>query len=724
MSRVAMLSDMRCITAVLVVLWSASAFATPSRIAMAKLEGTVTIDGDLTDSGWSRAQKIDGFVEYFRADNAAPPAKTTGWLAYDAQYVYVAFHAEDPRPAAIRAPYVDRDKVLGDQDYVAILLDPQNDRRSAVAFRVNPRGIQADSVVNDADGVEDFSPDFFYDAVARRTEEGWSAEMRIPMSSLRYKDGDPQSWGVILMRNYPRDFRYVMANTPIPKNSGCFVCHAAEMTGLSGLPAGSHLNLAPYTTIATTNNHQQTTTNTDLGFDLKWNPNAKLTIDGTLNPDFSQIESDRPQLAVNTRFALDQPEKRSFFLEGVDLLSTPMRAVYTRTIHAPAWGLRTTGQAGSTAYTMLLAEDRAGGAVVVPGAYGSELRPLEQNSHVFIGRVRHAIGGSFIGALATAREMDDGGHNRVFGPDFLWKLNSRDRLLGQLLVTDTGGVRGHGWRLYFTRDANRYDLFASYRQRDNEFRADNGFIPQVGVSGIYAEAAARFYPKKALSYVRTYFGVEYDREFESGRLMRATLHPGVFFQGRWGSDGWMTLRVADRERVNGKVLSYQFVDFSLRAVPHQRLPALGLEGSIGEKVDYAQGRLGNGGRLAISGTTRPTDHLELQASTTREWLDLDHGRLFSATVDWLKLTYTFTARSLVRVIAQQTEVTRDGSLYAGAVQARDRSRSLSALYGYKLNWQTVFFVGYGDASLTPPDASRLVRESRSLFMKVSYAFQR
>lgn len=674
---------------------------------MTKLAGSVSIDGDLSDSGWARTPRIEGFVEYFRADNAAPPAKTTGWLAYDAQYVYVAFHAEDPRPGAIRAPYVDRDKVVGDQDYVAVLLDPQNSRRSAVAFRVNPRGIQTDSVVNDADGAEDFSPDFFYDAVARRTEGGWTAEMRIPLSSLRYPSGDPQSWGVILMRNYPRDFRYIMANTPIPKNSNCFVCHAAELTGLSGLPAGGHLNVAPYVTGGVTSaNNEPRTTNNDIGFDLKWNPNAKLTIDGTLNPDFSQIEADVPQLAVNTRFALDQPEKRSFFLEGVDLLSTPLRAVYTRTIHSPAWGLRATGQAAGNAYTMLVAEDRGGGAVVVPGAYGSELQPMDAPSRVFIGRLRRALGGSFLGAIASARETEGGGHNRVLGPDFLWKLNPRDRVVGQVLVSDTDGTTGHAGRVYFSRDADRYDLWANVREISPGFRADNGFMPQSGVRGAYGEAAARFYPKKGLTYVRPYFGADYDVEYDGGRMMRSAVYPGVYFQGKWGSDGWITLRGADRERVKGRMLNYQFVEFSLRGVPHRALPALRLDGALGEKVDYAKGRLGNGGRLALSGTLRPTDHLELQASTTREWLDVDEGRLFTATIDWFKVTYTFTARSLVRVTAQQTDVERNAT-------PRERARNLSALYGYKLNWQTVFFVGYGAGD-----------DARNVFMKVSYAFQR
>src|SRR6185436_1373073 len=383
---------MRYTIIVLLALIAAGAGAVPAQVSIAKLSGSVTIDGDLSDPAWKSARKIESFVEYFRGDNAAPPAVTTGMLAYDDDAVYVAFAAADPSPREIRAPLVDRDKVLGDQDYVSILIDTQNDRRSGVAFRVNPRGVQTDSVVNDSSGEEDFSPDFYYQAVARRTPEGWSAELRIPLASLRYPATDPQSWGVILMRNYPRDFRYIMASTPIPKNSGCFLCHAATVTGFEGLPTGSHFTLTPYSTAANLDGPTA-------GFDLKWNPSTRLTIDATLNPDFSQIEADVPQLEVNSRFALAYPEKRTFFLESVDLLNTPIRAVYTRSVTSPAWGMRATGQSGASAYTFLLAEDRGGGSVVIPGPQGSQFLPQDFRSRVAIGRVRRSFGDSFGGLL-------------------------------------------------------------------------------------------------------------------------------------------------------------------------------------------------------------------------------------------------------------------------------------------------------------------------------------
>jgi hypothetical protein len=713
------------------LLLTASAQAVPTRLGVTKLTGAITIDGDVGDAAWQSAASVDGFVEYFRGDNTAPPAKTTGRIAYDAEAVYVAFTSDDPRPADIRAPLVDRDKVLGDQDYVAVLLDTLDDRRSGVSFRVNPRGVQTDSVINDANGDEDFSPDFFYEAVARRTSTGWSAELRIPLSSLRYPAADPQKWGVILLRNYPRDFRYIMANTPIPRNSGCFLCHASELSGFEGLPTGSHFTIAPYSTANVTDrastsptNRQLPTTNrrfdSDLGLDMKWSPSTRLTIDGTLNPDFSQIEADVPQIDVNNRFALSFPEKRTFFLEGTDLLATPILAAYTRSITAPAWGMRATGNSGASAYTFLVAEDRGGGSVIVPGPQGSEFVPQDFRSLVALGRLRRSFGDSFGGVMLSAREVEGGGFNRLLGPDFHWKRNATDKVFGQLLLSSTNDPDrafsdGHAYRVVFQRDAARYDIWAATSGYSPGFRADNGFVVQTNIRRVGLWSGLRFYPKQFLSYLRPYWGAEYDGTYDRGETLRKGVYPGVEFQGKWGSSGWMTAGHVI-ERVGTSLLTRNQVEFELRAGPKRWLPAIQVDGVAGDKIDYAGANVGTGATLNVSGTMRMTDHLELQLRTSREWLDLDAGRLFDAQIDWLKTTYTFSPRSLVRAIAQQSTINREGA-------PRDRRLSLSGLYAYKLNWQTVFFVGYGDSSITA-DTGLLTRNARSVFMKVAYAFQR
>src|SRR5256885_2762509 len=172
-----------------------------------------------------------------------------------------------------------------------------------------------------------------------------------------------------------------------------------------------------------------------MGLDVKYTPNSDTAVDVTIKPDFSQVESDVAQISANERFALFVPEKRSFFLEGVDLFQTPIQAVYTRTITAPTWGGRITGKAAGVRYTALVAEDDGGGSVVVPGAYGSSLASQDFASTVFIARAKRDIGRSFISVLVTDREgRDSASYNRVLGPDFQWRPHATGAITGRWVV--------------------------------------------------------------------------------------------------------------------------------------------------------------------------------------------------------------------------------------------------------------------------------------------------
>jgi hypothetical protein len=692
-------------------------------LTIPRMSGSIVIDGDTSDSGWQSATRVERFVEFMKSDNTQPPALTIAKIAYDSTFVYVAFEAKDPHPDQIRAPFIDRDKVGEDQDYVEVMIDTRDDKRSAMGFRVNARGIQADSNFDDTLNAEDFSPDYFFDSAARVTPDGWSAEIRIPLSTLRYPARDPQTWGVMFIRNYPRHFRYVMANVQIPKSSNCFICHEDDFGGIEGLPMGGHMTVAPYTSAQRVESTRTLGARLtpepmrgDTGGDLKWNPSTTLTFDATLNPDFSQIESDVPNITANSRFAFDYPEKRPFFLEGVDLLNTPIRAVYTRSIESPAWGMRATGQSGNLAYTALLASDRAGGTTILPAALGSSSIIRDDRTLAGLGRVRETIGQSFIGFLSTIRE-GNGEHNRVFGPDFMWKLNESDRVIGEALISDTSGSSvGHGLRVYATRDRKNYDVYLGVRDFSDSFRADNGFVPQVGIRSFYGEMGYHLYPKSGVSYIRPYLGVERIVRVSDRGLVHDGLYPGVYFEGGpLASRGWITLHPADRDAVQTSDFRSSFIEFDLRGVPSRWLTSIVLHGTAGEKLDYGGVRKGHGASLQGTGEVRPTDHLDFALTANREWLRVGNGeRVFTAQIERIKATYTISPRSLVRAIAQYDAV--DQSIRSGGF-------TTSLLYGYRLNWQTVFYAGYGDERLLD-DTARMRRNGSSIFAKVSYAWQR
>lgn len=733
---------------VFLLLPSAAGAEPPPGIRVSRTAERIAVDGDLSDAGWKGAARIEEFWEYRPGENVAPKVKTVALVTYDGKALYVGVACDDPEPGRIRAPFVERDQVFGDQDNLAVLLDTQGDGQVALQLRTNARGIQADAVNNDVSGAEDFSPDFFYDTAARITPEGWTAEFRIPFASLRYAAAEPRTWKLAVMRNYPRDYRYQIASSPVPRDSNCMICHFRELTGLEGLPPGGHLVAAPYVAGTWQQERDEAGELTggpvdpDAGLDVKWTPSAGLALDGTLNPDFSQVEADAAQISVNTRFALFYPEKRPFFLESVDLFDTPITAVYTRSITDPLWGGRATGKLGATAFTLLVAQDEGGGSVILPGPQGSDAAPQDFESFVAIGRARYDFAGSSVGLVVTDREVRGGGYNRVLGPDLNWRLSGTDRVWAQVLYSGTenpdrpdlspawNGERSssHALEAGWEHVGRRLRAKVEVEDYGDAFRADDGFVTQVGFRQAEADVQLASYPTGFLTEVTPFVGAEYaiDRD---GNLLAQEVSPGIYVAGKWNLQAQLSLWPGKKERVGEEVLSVDYGQLVVVANPSRVFPNAGAGLVLGEQVDYAGARVGRGGTVTGSLTARPFDRLAVDLSAERQWLDVapapggERQRLFTADVAWLKATFHFTSRAYLRLIGQLLDVRRDPALYASPVPARSGFASLSALFAYRVNWQTVFFLGYGDDA-DRTETNDLVRSRRQVFAKISYAWQR
>jgi hypothetical protein len=721
----------------------------PAPQMLKRTTAPITVDGDLSDAGWQQATVIDRFYETSPGDNTEPKVRTVAWVTYDNRYFYIGVRADDPRARNIRAPFVDRDGVIGTDDNIAVFLDTRNDKRSAIEIRVNPRGIQADGIFNDANFNEDFSPDFYYDTAARIDDRGWSAEFRIPFTSLRYDKSEPQTWNILVWRNYPREFRYGLHSAPIPRGGNCLICNMHPLTGITGLPDSNNLVAAPYVTAGQsaaldpqlglgaplkTGDFE-----TDAGLDVKWNPNANSALDLTINPDFSQLESDVPQITVNRRFAVFFPEKRPFFLEGFDLFDTPLNVAYTRNIADPRAGVRSTGQFGSTAYTLLVAEDEGGGDLILPGPDRDDSSETDFKSYATIGRVRHDLGKGFVGAVLTSREISSGGHNRVIGPDFQWRPNNSDSFTGQFLISDTENpnrpdlhpdllgqqTTSHALSLAWSHQKRGYDWFLRGRDIGDDFRADLGFVTQNAFRDVEAGGGLRFYPEGKIRFWRP--SVSYVRQTgDSGTLFEAAA-VGIEGVGVKNTNFFIGVRPSEKIFVrteNGpQLLEQTYAEFFLQFDPFRRVPRVTLSGRFGDSIDFVRGRVGDGTTLSIGTTIRPHDRLDLRFDASRETLDVEGGTLFTAMFERLRMQYSFSAKSLLRVIGQYVTTERDQELYGFPIPAKSGGFFGSVLYSYKLNWQTVLFLGYGDDRvLTSQD--QLEEVGRSLFFKVSYAYQR
>jgi hypothetical protein len=727
-------------------------------IALRRSAGKITIDGDLGDEGWRNAAKIEKWYETQPGDNTEPKVKNVGYLTYDDRFFYAAFEFEDPDPSAIRAPFADRDNIgNGYNDYGGILLDSRNSGRTSTLFVATPRNVQYDSVLDDASG-EDSAPDFFWDSATRINEHGWTLEIRIPFSSLRYRNTNPQTWGILLYRNYPRDRHYQFFSAKFPRGGNCFICRSNSLTGLEHLPSGGHLVAAPYVS-ASEGAHPREEVGSPLvsepvkphaGLDVKYTPNADNAIDFTLNPDFSQVESDTAQISANERFALFFPEKRPFFLEGADLFQTPIQAVYTRTITAPDWGGRLTGKVAGMRYTMLVAEDAGGGSVILPGPNGSDLATQEFGSTDLVVRLKREIGLSFIGMLATDRELhrsndsvnngEGNGNNRVVGPDFQWRPNGSDAITGQWLYSSsrtpnrpdladewTGqDLSGRASHVRWEHNSKHADWFGFYQDISDGFRADSGFVPQVGYREGLGGGGWTVHPKGFISRQRTFLNVDYQYD-RGGGLISRNVTPGFGMDTRW--DGFLQFRYQDEEaRAGDEVLGRKRLGYVAQFSPTRWLSQVSVDGLTGGEIDFDNVRPGRGSTINFNARFNPTQHLELALLENLRWLNVNTltgrgQRLFTARVSRIRGTYNFTSRFFVRGIGQYVTTDRDPSLYIDEVSARSAEFTGSVLLSYKLNWQSVMFVGYGDArELT--DTNRLAPSDRQFFVKLSYAIQR
>jgi hypothetical protein len=360
-----------------------------------------------------------------------------------------------------------------------------------------------------------------------------------------------------------------------------------------------------------------------------------------------------------------------------------------------------------------------------------------------VGSARRDFGSSYVGFLATARQNDSasGGYNRVAGPDFLWRWSQSDQVTGQFLYSDTETpdrqdlyptwtgekLTSHAAHLEWLHTARDWTWRLTGRDVGDDFRADQGFVPQVGYRRGRFVLFRNLYRQTGLvRRIQPYAIMRYDQGQQGDLLQRQGLL-GVQLQGSHNSLAVFEVAPQERLRVEDRVLDRTTGYVFLQVDPGRRFSRVTLESQFGHDVDFANVREGHGAFVTLTSIVKPTDHLALELNTTRQWLDVTNeagvdGRLFTAQIERLKATYNFTARSFLRVIGEYLDVNRRPDLYTFPVSENSGSFGGSALFAYRLNWQTVLFVGYGDDRVQNRQGD-LLKLDRSVFFKVSYAFQ-
>lgn len=702
------------------------------------------LDGKLDEPAWQQATKIDLSYNINPGLSTPSPVKTTAYIYETNTALMIGFVAEDPEPNKIRAYYRDRDTIFQD-DFVGIVIDTFNDNRRAYEFFVNPYGVQGDLIKDDTQGGnEDSNWDAIWNSAGNINDNGYSVEIEIPFNVMRFPSNqDAMDWGIQVLRIYPRDKRMVLANTPIDRDMDCSICQFDKLTGISQKEQGNNLQVTPTLTYSYTENKTEVPgewdekeDKADAGVSVRWGINDNIYLNATLNPDFSQVEADAAQLDINNTFSLFVNEKRPFFLDGRDYFATQrMNLLHTRNINAPEYGLKLTGKQDSHTYGLLAANDEST-SFLMPGTQGSDVAQLDQKSDVLVGRYLMDIGTrSNIGAMVTSREGSDY-KNTVTSIDGRNSLTKSDTLSYQVSYSDTTnpesirdefGVDQNqtdaAYSIRYSHNANHYGYSVSHMDFGKDFRADLGFVSRTGTNTSVVGGYYNWLQQSDAKWSRYGVSGDWDITYDyDGNMLEREVEVYVNADGpkQLFLEGGVVARTTLWEGTYYDVVN-PMTFFRFDPIDNLRIWTF-LRG--GDQIDYANDRLGDGTTAEIGGTFKLGKHLNGELNYNHRKLDIAGDNLFSANQYDLRLNYQFDLKSFIRFNIQYTEIDRNPSLYLDDdITAEFAAVRTELLYAYKLNPQSLFYLGYTDRGKKDDRIDEIDKDHRKVFMKLSYAFR-
>jgi hypothetical protein len=731
-------------------------------VTIPRIEASVEVDGRLDEEPWTRAARLGGFSQYQPVDGRPAEEQTEVLIWYSPTALHFGIIAHDRERGSIRATIADRDSLDSD-DTVTIYLDTFNDRRRAFFFTVNPLGMQQDGVQTEGafnagtmfGGTSDKNPDYQWDSKGRLTDDGFVVEVRIPFKSLRYPGNGPQKWGLNIQRKVQRT-GYQDTWTDVRRANSSFLAQAGSIDGLHDMKRGVVTELQPFVTTASngaaTGSGEFVRDKTDL------NPGANLrfgftnvSVDATVNPDFSQVESDAGQVTVNQRFALFYAEKRPFFLEGIELFSTPNQLVYTRQIVAPIAGAKVTGKFGrvSVAYLSVKEKDGAGAALFN------------------VARVRRDLGtNSTIGATFTDRTAS-ADFNRVAAVDSRIVFAKLYYVQGQVgrSWTEESGVRQDApvWLAEFDRTGRAWGFNYKLTGIGEGFQARSGYVPRnddvelhtsnrlswYGARGAFIEQFTTFFgPSRIWRYAD--FGHAAPLEGNESVNLMLNLRGGWSTHGsisrdfvRFDPRGYTSYEVQSPSGPARFILPEELsglfsTGLTVTTPTFQRFTA-SVESHFNSVAIFPEASEGRESRLIGSVSLRPTGSIRLEGSTTYSRITRarDASEFARTVIPRLKAEYQPTRALFFRIVGEYRSERQAALLdptggqpllVNGAVASAQSFNGLrlDCLVSFEPTPGTVAFFGYGSSLETDRVLSLedLRRQSDGFFVKLAYLFRR
>jgi hypothetical protein len=755
-----------------------------TRVDVPRIDTVASIDGNLDDPVWRRAARLTGFSQYQPVDGrpAEEPTEVIVWYSPDA--IHFGIRAREIHGNVVRATHANRDNI-DSEDQIQILLDTDNARQIAFLFGVNPYGVQQDGTrsaqfaggaggpsatgggfrnINPLEGSVDLNPDYFFESKGRLVEGGYEVEVRIPFKSLRYQDASVQSWGIHILRRVQHSgFQDTWA--PAVRANANFLAQSGSLNGLHDLKRGLVLEATPTMTARadrspTIGNGRDYQQKADLSGDVRWGIRQNLTLNGTINPDFSQVEADVGQVLLNERFALFYPEKRPFFLDGLELFDSPNQLIYTRQIIAPLGGVKLTGKLGGTnVASMLVGDDRQ-------YSWGGNHSPL-----FGVSRIRYDYGSSnTLGAVLTTRE-DGANFSRVAAGDFRFYHSKLYFAQFQAAEswTDSLGSRRNGslYQADWDRTGRAWGFHYTVRSLDPGFKAAAGFVNRTGIIETRAFNRLSFYGAQG-ALVQTYgsfFGLGriWNNVAGSHGLAESLeqILPSATLRGGWNVSGALTHAyfAFDPALYSGLTIERSagtpivVIDTAAFIVPPPEKDQWGgsfrvttptfrhLSGTASitrsQVPIFREAAPGNSSRVDAALDVRPTTAVRSSLSFSRLTIarKSDGSRFSSETIPRLKVEYQVSPPIFLRLVGQYAARSRspledrNGNpiLVNGVLDAGTTTNEFSTdwLFSYRPVPGTLVYLGYG-STLEEPREFRfqdLQRTRDGFFGKISYLFR-
>jgi hypothetical protein len=738
---------------------------TPARVkesvTIPRVEATAVLDGRLDDSAWQQAAVLSGFQQWMPVDGRPAEERTEVRVWYAPDAIWFGIRAYDRQPGTVRATVADRDN-LDNDDHVSIYLDTFGDRRRAYVFTVNPIGQQQDGVRSEGGnqaasltgGTDDLSPDFLWDSKGMRTDSGYVVEVRIPFKSLRYPTSAQQTWGLNVVRETKRT-GYTDTWTNVRRASASFLAQGGLMTGLHDMKRGVVMEIQPFFTASANGavngagKFERGKVDGSAGANLKLGFTA-MTLDATWNPDFSQVEADEGVVTVNERFAIFFEERRPFFLEGIELFSTPNRLVYTREIVDPIAGAKFTGKFGRYGVAYLTAVDESG----------------DRNALFNIARLRRDIGTNSLAGITYTDKISGDDYNRVLSGDtriVFGGMYFAQGQLGQSWTRDEAGSRtGQVWQAQLDRTGRSWGFNYQVNGLSDDFETQSGFVNRVGIVtghimnrfSIYGE------PGALLETATVFFGPErtwsYDSFLGDGAIEGNDDANFTFrFRGGWQVEpkisrdfvhfvptdyagyelgGTTTDPFTPRPELNNAIGT------SLRvSTPTWQWGDAEAQAQYGETAIFPEAAEGRELRLSGELSLRPQRSVRssLQLTYSRITRERDGSEFARTIIPHVKIEYQPTRALFFRFIGeyqaqQRAALVDEGTGRPLLIDGVDQPATLTNTFrmdwlaSYEPSPGTVFFLGYGSTMADEGTLTfrNLRRQTDGLFMKVAYRLRR